>query len=148
MDEGAQKRKWTIPAIALAVIVVLSVVALTREPVSLDPSTPEGVVQQYLQAISDEDYVTALSYNSEEILADCSASDIATNNYYDTFNAVLGDVTEIGDRVTVEASIQSGSAALDPGRDGYYEQFVLIRENGEWVLTEDPWPYFTYGCRQ
>jgi hypothetical protein len=147
MDEGAPKRNLTVPGIALAVIVALSVVALTREPVSLDPNTPEGVVQQYLQAISDEDYVAAHGFLSSEIQADCSAADIATNNYYDTFNAVLGDVIEVGDRVTVEASIQSGSTALDPGSNGYYEQFVLIKENGEWVLSEDPWPYFTYGCR-
>lgn len=147
MDEGAQQRNWTIPVVALAVIVVLSVIALTRQPVSLDPGSPEGVVQLYLQAIADEDYVAALSYTSAEIKANCSATNIGANTYYDTFNAVLGDVVEIGDRVRVSASIQSGSAALDPGRDGYYEQFVLAMEGGDWVLVEDPWPYFTYGCR-
>ena len=105
-------------------------------------------VQAYLQAIADDDYVAAHALLSGEIQSDCSPTDIANNVYYETFNAVLGDVIEVGDQVTVEASIQFGSAPLDPGSDGYYEQFVLTQEDGDWVITSDPWPYFTYGCRQ
>lgn len=147
MGENDGKRNWTVPAIAVVVIAVLSVIALTRSPVELDPESPEGTVQAYLQAIADDDYVAAHALLSQEIRSDCSPTDIANNVYYETFNAVLGDVVEVGDQMTVEASIQFGSAALDPGSDGYYEQFILIRENGDWVITSDPWPYFTYGCR-
>jgi hypothetical protein len=147
MGENGGKRNWTIPAVALVVIVILSVIALTREPVELDPDTPQGVVQTYLQAIADEEYTGAHALLSTEIQGDCAATDIAANVYYESFNAVLGDVTEVGDTAIVEASVQFGSAPLDPGIDAYYEQFFLVQQGGKWVISGDPWPYFTYGCR-
>lgn len=148
MDENAVGRKWLLPIVALSVIIILSAIALTRKPVELDPDTPEGVLQTYLQAIADEDYGQAYDFLSTEIQADCAPADIANNVYYETFNATLGDTTELGDSTIVEASIQFGATPLDPGSDGYYEQFFLIQEGGEWVITSDPWPFFTYGCRQ
>lgn len=148
MGENAVWGKWKLPIVALFVIIILSVIALTRKPVELDPNTPEGVVQAYLQAIADEEYTEAYGYLSTDIQSDCAPTDIAANVYYDTFNAVLGDITELGDSVTVEASIQFGATPLDPGTNGYYEQFFLMQQGSEWVITSDPWPYFTYGCRE
>ncbi len=148
MGENVGNRNWTLPIVALVIIAILSVIALTRKPLELDPDTPEGTVQAYLQAIADKDYDDAYSYLSTDIQRDCSPTDIANNVYYDTFNAVLGDINEFGDSVTVEASIQFGATPLDPGIDGYYERFSLMEEDGEWVITLDPWPYFTYGCRE
>lgn len=145
-EETPRKKTWVIPTAALLLIVILSIFALTRKAVTLDPDSPEGVVQTYLQSIAHEDYQAALGVLNAEIRNKCTETDIAGNVYYDSFNAVLGDVTEVGDTVTVEASIQFGSAPLDPGYGGYYEQFRLTREGGRWVIGDDPWPYFTYGC--
>lgn len=146
MDGVEKKRSWLFPAVAGAIVVVLVGIALVRKPVELDPTTPEGTVQVYLQAIADEDYQVALDQTSEEIRNSCTAGDISDNNYYETFTATLGEVEEFGERVQVEATLNTQSDVFfDPGY-GYRETFVLIEEGGRWVITENPWPSFTYGC--
>ena len=54
-------RGWLVPVGAAVLIVALVAVALVREPAQLDPNTPEGTVQVYLQAISDGDYEGAFA---------------------------------------------------------------------------------------
>ncbi|MFP5330822.1 MAG: hypothetical protein ACLGHX_00440, partial [Acidimicrobiia bacterium] len=50
-----------------AIVVVAALVALTRsEPATLDPSTPEGTAQRYVQAILDGDNATAEDMVLEE----------------------------------------------------------------------------------
>lgn len=150
MNEGSDRRKrgWLIPAVAIAVVIALTVVALVREPVQLDPASPEGVVQGYLQSIADEDYERAHALLSAELQAECAPADLADEIYYETFTATLGDVTEIGNEVLVEATIRYGSdpGFLDPGYSFTPEPFRLTMEDGDWVIGSDPWPFFTYGC--
>lgn len=140
-------RKWLVPSIGLGLVVALSIIALTRQPVSLDPDTPAGTLQAYLQAIADKDYSAALGHLDAKLQADCSVSEISSNVYYDNFTATLGDVEESGTEATVQASIQEGTGGFgDPGYPGYFETFELVKEADGWSITANPWPYFSYGC--
>ncbi len=144
--EAKPKSKWLVPSIGLGVVIVLSIIALTRQPVSLDPEPPAGKVQVYLQAIADKDYDAALSHLDSELQADCTAGDISSSVYYDNFTATLGDVEGNDIEARVSASIQQGTSGL--GEPGYFESFELINEDDGWSITGDPWPYFSYGCSQ
>lgn len=149
MTQGAdRKRKWLVPGIAIIAVVILTTIALVRDPVALDPTTPEGTVQTYLQAISEEDYEKAHSQMSAELQKKCSVEDLATNNYYDSFSATLGEVDELGDAVLVEVSIRQGSdpGFIDPGYSFSPDPFRLVREDARWVISGDPWPIYSYGC--
>lgn len=133
---------------AAVVLVVLTVVALLREPVELEEGSPEGTVQAYLQAIADEDYNTAHSQLSPSLMEDCTVADIAAAGPYETFTATLGDVEEVGGTTLVSVSIRTGS---DPGfgSTGYSFDpgpFSLEQESGRWVITVVTWPYFIYAC--
>lgn len=148
MDSEARKRSWLIPTIGLAIVAVLTVIALLREPVTLDPDTPEGTVQTYLQAISDQDYDAAFDLLSSDTAAGCEPVDISTNRFYSSFTATLGNVEEVGDYYLVEVSIREGSDSgfVDAGPGYFPEPFRIELEEGEWVIAGDPWPYFTYSC--
>lgn len=141
---GSPPRKWLVPAIGLGIVIVLSIIALTRQPVTLDPETPAGTLQVYLQAIADKDYDTAWNQLDAELRADCSASDISSNVYYDNFTATLGDVEGNGIAARVQASIQEGTGGF--GEPGYFESFELINEDDGWSISGNPWPYFTHMC--
>ncbi len=142
-DAGQTKRNWTFPLIVLLVVVALTVVALIREPVALDPTTPEGTVQVYLQALADNDYEAALQQTTAEIQEACTAQDISDNFYYDSFTATLGATREMGTVTVVEVAINQTDVGLS---SGYFEQIELTDQEGGWAITGDPWPYFTYAC--
>lgn len=142
-DAGQGKRSWAFPLVVLLVVAALTVVALLREPVTLDPSTPEGTVQIYLQALADNDFEAALDQTTDDIQQECSAQDISDNFYYDSFTATLGETRELGTVTVVEVAINQSDAGF---ADGYFEQMELTDEGGSWAITGDPWPYFTYNC--
>lgn len=144
-DTGNQttKRNWTLPIIVLAGVVALAVVALVREPITLDPDTPEGTVQAYLQAISDENYEAALSHMTADLQQNCAPEDIADNVYYDSFSATLGGVNDVGSVIVVDVSINQSDSGIG---SGYFEGIEVAEEDGGYAISGDPWPYFTYSC--
>lgn len=159
---------WLLPAGLFALVVVLVVVALSREPASLDPASPEGVVQDYLQAIRDQRFDDALAAIHPDWLGDCTTSDMA--EYVDTdftaklatdesFEGVVGERFEdIGDSldgvsapeptesVDVTISHNAGSGLGSTWSEDV--RFDLTDDSGEWLLAVDPWPYFTWSCRE
>ncbi|MEX2279891.1 MAG: hypothetical protein WEA76_07355 [Acidimicrobiia bacterium] len=134
-------RVLLIGAMVVAVIVIgAALVALTRsEPATLDPTTPEGTAQRYVQAILDGDNATAESLLTEE---DC---EVGFGYYSDqTVRARLVDSTVDGDTATVEVELVFSGG--DPLFGGYgYEdraQIQLDQVDGTWLVDPDSWPYF------
>ena len=128
-------------------MVVLAAIALLRDPVLLDPTTPEGPVQEYLQAISDEDYQKAFETLDKESFEGCAPADIARSGWEQNFTASLPETSEpTGDRVFVEVTMRFGDGGLFGGGWDSFETFVLVERDGFWWITEDPWPYFRWTC--
>jgi hypothetical protein len=117
-------------------VIALVVIALVREPVVLHPDSPEGTVQEYLQAISDEDYVKALSLLNPDEFENCDISDLARNAPDDPFTA------------TLNVTLRFGSGGLFGGTWEQYETFFLTSSDGFWWISDDPWPYFTWNCKR
>ncbi|MCH8982469.1 MAG: hypothetical protein IH943_00030 [Acidobacteria bacterium] len=150
MSEGAGIRTWWIAGSAAAVVLVLVAVALNRDPVQLDPSSPEGTVQLYLQAISDGDYKEAFSLLHPDDSEGCDAADLAVAAQTDPFTATLGAAEIVDDIAFVDVSINEGSSPgpFDAGGGGYSELFVLEEVEGQWLITGEPWPYFKWRCEE
>ena len=147
--ERQTKRTIWFAAIGLAVLTALVVIALVRDPVQLDPATPEGTVQAYLQAIADEDYAAALALLDPELAEECSAGDLQQAAPREPFSATLVDSDESDDTASVTASIaySPSPGPLDPGSSGFDEYFSLVRTEGMWRITNDPWPYYVWSCQ-
>ena len=172
MSEGNRAR-WVWPLGIGFAVVALVIVALVREPIQLDPSTPEGTVQEYLQAISDEDYNKAFELLDPDGFEGCSTSDLARSAPRDSFTATMGfsgngggfapfgqqfdkRFESIGparpseDLVTVDVTLRFDTGGVFGGSWDQYETFLLISEDGSWWITDDPnpWPYFTWDCQR
>ena len=148
MSEGA--RRWLLLGGAIVVVIALASIALLREPVQLDPTTPEGVTQAYLQAISDGEYEEAFGYLDPDYYEGCDAASLARSAPSEPFSASLDDRTEGSDgHAIVPANLRFGGGGGLFG-SGYttYELFELLTVGEEWRITNEAWPYFGWDCRE
>ena len=156
---------WVLPAGLGLVVVALVALALARGPVEFDSDTPEGAVQEYLMAISDERWDDALEVLHEDWRGSCAGEDLRSFDPGD-FSAELGTSggsfsgvseerfavpgsedealpTIPEERMTVEVTIRHG------GTGGWNEftTFDVVDQGGFWWLVGDPWPYFAWSCQ-
>lgn len=149
--------RWLALAAVVVVIIGLVVVALVRQPVELDPASPEGTVQSYLQAISEERWEDAYAALDPEEFGHCDPFDISSSMPSQPFSATLGS-TRGNDSEMSEGTPPPGGAArvsvrLRFGSEGPFgsswettEVFRLKELGGVWRITGEPWPYFSWAC--
>jgi len=168
VNEKVNWPRWGVPAGIAGAVAVLVIVALVRDPVQLDPDSPEGTVQEYLQAISEERWEDAYAVLDEERFADCSAADIASNAPGQSFTASLqtGDGSFVTERfeevgnegapttttppdeeVAVEVTLRFGESGPLGGGWTTHEVFQVVSRDGFWWVSGDPWPYFSWRCQ-
>lgn len=148
---------WVLPAGIGVVVVVLVAIALSRGPMSLDPDTPEGTVQEYLVAISEERWDDAIEIVHEDTRGDCEGSDLAAVAREDFTAELGGEATsaDSGVREPVDVSGETTRVDVVIRRNetgalgtGWSENvaFQLVEDEEFWWLTGEPWPYFTWNC--
>ena len=131
---------------AVAAIIVLGgvagVISATRSTSQGDPSTPEGAVQVYLQAIARGDVDAAGALLLSE--GPCTVSDLSRAHLPASLRAVLTSSSINGDSAVVQVDVTEGSMDEPFGSSGYghTEAFLLARTGGTWSLTEVPWPMY------
>lgn len=133
----------------MGAVVLLAVVAglivANRSAPPLDPDSPEGVVQQYLEAVIDDDYSSALGLVSPSL--GCDVSDIAEMRPYSgSLHVVLDTVRIDGERAVVTLDVTEGGGGDPFGSSGYTrsERIVLEQEEGAWRIASAPW--LLYAC--
>ena len=162
-ETGRKIPGWLVPAGLGIVVVALVAIALLRGPASLDPSTPEGAVQEYLVALSEERWDDAAAVVHEDALGNCTSDDIRAFGTVD-FTAELGFQGDFFGGVAERAVFDDGSAlpsgdtlvdvtithSSEGGLGSGWSEFVtfeMFEEEGFWWITGDPWPYFVWNCR-
>jgi len=131
--------------LVLILIFTLVVVMFTsnRKPKVWDISSPQGVVQAYLKAMTSGDVDQALRYLAKE--NKCNISDL-DRAYVTPEMRVFLDSTKTNSTtssVTVRVEIPTGG----PLGDSYSELHTLrlSQINGEWRLIGIPWPLYDCG---
>ena len=156
---------WLLPAALGVVVVVLVTIALTRGPVSLDPDSPEGAVQEYLLAISDSRWDDAVAVIHDDWRGTCDGFDLQAFAPGD-FSAELGaDNPPVGfvERGNFEPVDEEGLTLPenttrvdvtinhhDGGGFGTtwaeHVTFEVTFDGDFWWIVGDPWPYFLFSC--
>ena len=124
-------------------IAVLAIAALVNDPVVLDPDRPEGAVQQYVQAVADEDWATARSFFTPELADRCTLADVSQSRVDNVSRVSIDDVSRAEGRAVVSVVITYTSAD-DPLSTSTWDDrvtFVLV-DSGGWAFEEVSWPYF------
>lgn len=141
-NTGAGSRRVLLILLAvIGAVVVASLLAvlLRGEPAPLDPSTPEGVVQAYANAVIDGDIDTAQELLVSEIADDCRRVPAGTDDYRVTL--LESDVRDDSARVRVLIVTTYDSGSL--GGDSYESEdvFLLTQESGQWRVEAVPWQF-------
>ena len=149
MSDGS-RNNWWLGIGAVGLVLALVFVALAREPVVLDATTPEGTVQRYLQAISDDDYELAFNYLDPAYYDGCDSTALARSAPDEPFTASIEDAeTTSSDHPLIPVTLRFGTGG-GPFDSGWttYEQFELVSVGGTWLITNEAWPYFGWDCRK
>jgi hypothetical protein len=119
--------------------VVAGVVVAKRAAPELDSHTPEGVVQQYLQAVIAGDYQVAAGLISPS--AGCDVSDVASAYDPGSARIVLDHTAVDGDHaiVTVDVTEGSGEGPFESTGYSHTERISVARGGGVWKITGSPW---------
>ena len=154
---------WVLPAVLGVAVVALVAIALNRGPVSLDPDTAEGTVQEYLVAVSEERWDDAVAVIHDDWRGVCRGEDLAAFSQGD-FSAelgtpsgmrgptVFGEDFEGGPTIPVNTTQVEVTITHEEGGGigSSWEEFVVfeVSDDGDfWWIVGDPWPYFVWNCR-
>lgn len=148
MTETPEKPDRTLPAILIliAVLVVVAVVVVfTRgAPKQLDTSTPEGVVQQYANAVIDGDGSTSAALLSPAWIKECAEMGYSQN---DTSGLRLTHIsTTVHDSsatVRVFMRVSMGAGAFGDSSYESEDSFTLVKIDGDWLIRSAPWEFTT-----
>lgn len=127
----------------IGLLVIASIVVATRPTESLDPTTPAGVVQQYITLVMNGDHDLAADFYSDDTMCDAGDLDRA---YIDRDARVdLLDSTITGSRARVR--IELSTPTDDFLRNTWTEERTmrLVNVSGRWLITGIPWPLYECG---
>ncbi len=144
MEEDRKLPVWVLPALGVAVVVALVLYGLNRPPVVLDPDSPEGTVQQYIDALDRGDFETAASFWAS---TGCTPESVVPTMPTEV-SAALEDVEGGEQRATVIVQLSEGSADPIGGVYEHQEWFYLVNENGSWRIEQPAWPYYDQICEE
>ena len=128
----------------LALLIVACIVVATRPTELLDPTTPAGVVQQYITDVMAGDHDRAAEHFAAETMCDAGDLDRA---YVDREARVdLLDTSITGARARVRIAVSTPTGDLV--RNSWTEERTIRLEktDGRWLLTGIPWPLYECGA--
>ena len=139
------KDRTRTPLIVLAVLIFAAVLGgalygALAEPETFDPATPEGVVQNYLQAVFDGDEAASLALMEPELADRCRRDSTSLDYRTDGARAFLDGTSIDGDRASVAIEIRHTSDGIDEWIEN--ETIWLDRSESSWQISEPPWPYW------
>lgn len=126
-----------VVAVALAVAVA-AILAAGRSVQTLDPDTPEGTVQAYVQAVLDHDWATAHDHLSESLQRRCGLRDHDRDT--GAVRVTLVGTTLRDDVAYVEVDIEHGDDPFESWSE--HETFTLGRAGEGWEITRVSWPWY------
>ncbi len=118
-------------------LIIVTLIASTLRPVEqLDPNTPEGVVQQFIQAVLDDDEDGAEEFVTSAFLDDCAIRDRGTNGRF-----AINESRTVAAGYLIEV-MQSSSEGFG---GGYVRttDIMLVDVDGGWLIDWASWPF---GC--
>jgi hypothetical protein len=145
MSSGPNRVLAAVVGLIVVLAATAGVVAAHRTAPTLDPNTPQGVVQEFLKAVLAEDYPAAAKLLSST--SGCHLSDVSSATVSRSARIVLHDTVVDGDTAVVTVDVTEGADSGPFGDSGYThtERITAERDGGAWKISGSPW--LLYLCR-
>ncbi len=125
---------------------VAAIVTTLRPSPQLDPSTPEGLVQAFFQAVEADDWEGLRALLARSLQDQCEPSELAQFRD-DVDRAVISAVEPAGSETVVE--VRASRVVVDDPLNPYsYDDtfhFVLAQDDGRLAVSELPWQFYLRG---
>ncbi|HEX5332277.1 MAG TPA: hypothetical protein VFW79_06500 [Cellulomonas sp.] len=145
MASGPNRVLAAVVGIVVVLAAIAGVVAANRTAPTLDPSTPQGVVQEYLKAVLAGNYSAAAKLLSPT--SGCGLSDVSATTVSDSARIVLKDTVVTGDTAVVTVDVTEGADSGPFGDSGYThtERITAERDGSAWKISGSPWLLYLCG---
>jgi len=128
------RRPLLIVSGVVATFILVTLIATVLRPVEqVDSSTPEGVVQLFIQAMLDDNDVGAEAFVTSDFLDDCDLRHGLDSDRYS-----IDKSREIHDGYLIE--VTSSSSDYFSG-DNNTEEFMLVEVDNKWLIDWISWPF-------
>lgn len=125
----------------LLLAVVAAVLSQTRDGPRYAEGSPEAVVQSYVVAAVARDGEAAVRHLDPAI--GCTARHVEESWIRPASRVVLRDTDVHGDRATVGVDVVTPTGdPLSPSEWTDSVTLDLVRVDGQWLVTGDPWPVY------
>lgn len=129
----------------MALLLVAAVVLSFVKSPQLDPDSPEGVVQRYLQAVVEGRRSLARSYLSDRLQDDCDW-EFPRHLSRDAYRIEWVDTVVDGSEVRVDVLVAEDDLGVFGSYHEFYAGFTLQDSADGWRITDQEWPW--YGCSE
>ena len=129
----------------MALLVVVAVVLTFVKSPQLDPDTPEGVVQRYLQAVVEGRNSVARTYLSDRLQDECDAR-FPRYLSRDAYRIEWVDTVVDGSEARVDVLVAEDDLGVFGSYYEFHAGFTLQDSGHGWRITDQEWPW--YGCSE
>ena len=131
--------------VAVVVLVVIAVVLTFVKSPELDPDSPEGVVQRYLEAVIERRRSAARSHLSDRLQDECD-SDFPRYLSRDAIRIEWIDTVVDGSEARVYVLVAEEGYGIFDSYHEFDAGFTLQESSDGWRITDQEWPW--YGCSE
>lgn len=134
----------TVLITVILAIAIIAAIFSGNSARTLNPGSPEKIVQEYLQSLTDRHNDLAAKQLSKE--SSCTVSDIDSAYIWPSAQITLLKSEVTGNSAIVRVSIQRETDTfMDSGILDEQPAYRLIKEQGQWRITGIPWPLYDCG---
>ena len=129
----------------VALVAVAAIVVALRSPASFEPGTPEAVVQEYVNAVLDEDSEAAFALLTPNAQRRCQLEDLEDRYVRGEQSRIVlvdSEITEDTATVELEFNAASGDSPFDIYQYSFEQRFKLRDVEGEWRIASSQWPFY------
>lgn len=145
MEEDRKLPGWVLPLVGVVGVVALVAIGLGRDAAEFDPSTPEGTIQLYIDALANGEFDTAAAFWADD---GCIPVSTVPSGGVPDISASLVRVDGNDLEATVVVRITETSQEPLGGLYEYEEWFNLTRRDDSWQIRQPSWPYYDLTCEE
>lgn len=142
MSQKSNRLVGAVVAIVAVLGVILGIV-LAKPAAPLDPTTPEGVVQSYLNAALQRDNATALKYLDPA--SGCKISSFDNVWIPDNAEVQLVKSSTDGSTAVVDVKVTYGSTDMLGTSGSEAHTYRLNKVTDGWLIANMAWPLYDCG---
>lgn len=127
----------------IGILAIVAIFTANDSTPQIDRSTPEGAVQEYLNAVVAGDFESAAA--RLDPAGTCKVTDLDKAYFNNDVRVSLLNSSETSTGATVRVQVEVPNGAPLAGYYGEEHNFRLVKTENGWMIAGIPWPMYECG---